>query len=290
MKGGPFWNRIAAATGLDFVLAGAAILILAQTKDFENSNDFIGASNEVWGAYVLLLGLSAVFLLWFTSIFVARLRQVEAASDTSGRLATAVLASGAVIAGGLIASVSAQWAARELGATEIGLLSTAILEGPVLVFPVAAYIGAAGICVARAEGVAPPSRVIALLSLLIAPAYLAIGGVQLFNNYAWMDETLTVLFLLWVLFVSVVGIQRWGTIDEGWEPGRPPATSAVREPEPLPMIPEPLEPLDDDDLEVTATLPQPRKPAARKKKPAKRKPSGRKSSPSGGASRDDRAT
>jgi hypothetical protein len=184
-----------------------------------------------------------------------------------------VLASGAVIAGGLVASVSAQWAARELGATEIGLLSTAILEGPVLVFPIAAYIAAAGICVVRAEGVAPSSRVIALLSLLVAPTFLAIGAVQLFNNYAWMDETLTILFLLWVLSVSVVGIQRWGAIDEGWEPGRAPAAAAP--PAPPPPVPEPLEPLDDH--EITATHPRPRKPAARKKKPAKRKPPARKS-------------
>ena len=276
VKGGPLWNRIAAATGVDFAVAGAVIVILAQVKDFENSNDFIGASNEVWGAYALLLGLSAVFFLWFTSIFSARLRQVEAASDTSGRLANAVLASGAVIAGGFVSAVAAQWTARELGATEIGLLSTAILEGPVLVFPIAAYITAAGICVARADGVAPSSRIIALISLVLGPAYLAIGGVQLFNNYAWMDETLTIAFLAWVFAVSAVGTQRWGAIDEGWQPGRAPA-AAPASAGPPPLEPAPLEPLDDDDLEVTATLPRPRKPATRKKKPAKRKPPARKS-------------
>src|SRR5687767_6435327 len=71
LKGGPFWNRLAAATGIDFVAIGVAIAILAQTKDFENSADFIGASNEVWGTYVLLLGVAAALFMWFTSTFVA---------------------------------------------------------------------------------------------------------------------------------------------------------------------------------------------------------------------------
>ncbi len=268
MKGGPLWNRIAAATGIDFVAALATIAIIAQVKDFENSNDFLGASNEVWGVYALLLGLAAVFFLWFTSVFVARLRQVERASGTSGRLAMAVLASGAVIAGGFVMAIAAQWTGRELGATEVGLLSTAILEGPVLAFPIATYIVAAGLCVVRADGVAPPSRIIALLSLVIAPAYIALAGVQLFNNYAWMDETAMIVFLVWVLAVSAVGIDRWATIDEGWEPGRAPSPAPVREaPPPMP------EPLPGPPPDVTAPQPRTRKPAARKKPATRKSPS-----------------
>lgn len=258
-KGGPFWNRLAAASGIDFVVAGLAIAILAQVKEFENSSDFVSASNEVWGVYALLLGFATSLFLWFTSIFVARLRQVEAATGTSGRLANAVLASGSVIASGFVLSLASQWAARQLGAGDLAELSTALLEGPALDYAIAVYIGAAGLAVLRAgASVAAPSRVVAQLSVLIAPTFLVLGSIQLFNNYAWIDETGLLLFLLWVLAVSVIGVQRWGAIDAGWEPASEPATDAVP----------PLEPLEETREMRAAERPR----AAPKPKTAKRKP------------------
>jgi hypothetical protein len=272
VKGGTIWNRLAAATGLDFVAIGIAVAVLAQVKDVENSNDFVGLSNEVWGTYVLLLGFAAIFFFWFTSIFVARLRQVEEASGTSGRLANAVLASGTTFAGALGLCIAIQWAARMLGAEDLAVLSTAILEGPPLAFILATYIGAAGLAVFRAgDTVAAPSRIVAQLSLLLAPAYVAIGGIQIFKNYAWIDETGYIVFLVWVLAVSIIGVQRWGEIDEGWEPA--PARPA-EEPATL-VFDEGPEPLSASERAVTASTPR-KKPAASKQPGAKRKPAPRK--------------
>lgn len=214
---GPLYNRIAAATGIAFVAIGVSIAILAEVKDFERSADFAGGSNEMWGTYVLLGGFASVFFLWFTSIFAARLRQVEEASGTSGRLASAVMGSGTIISAMLVLAVGVHVAARE-GATELAGLANAILDGPMLAFPIAAYIGAAGLAVMRSEGVAPSSRWIADMSLLVAPTFLALAGLQIFYRYAWINETGMFLFLAWVLAVSVVGVQRWASIDEGWKP------------------------------------------------------------------------
>jgi hypothetical protein len=273
-QGGPFWNRIAAATGLDFVATGIVIAVLAQVKDFENSSDFIGASNEVWGVYALMLGFAATFFLWFTSIFVARLRQVEAASGTSGRLANAVAMSGAVFSGSLVLALASQWAARQLGASQVGELSTAVLEGPVLGYVIAVYIGAAGLTIVRAgAGVSAASRRVAQLSLLVAPAFLALDSIQIFNNYAWIDETGYIMFLLWVLAVSVIGLQRWGAIDDGYTRSEPAAADEI---EPI-VAPEPLA---GPERAVTASRPAARKPAARKpaarKKAAAKRPAARK--------------
>lgn len=272
--GGTLWNRIAAATGLDFVAIGIAIAVLAQVHDIDNSGEWITKSNEVWGTYNLLLGAAAIFFFWFTSIFAARIRQVEEGSGTSGRLANAVLASGTVFAGALALVIAVQWASRMLGVDELAPLSTAITEGPMLGFVVATYIGAAGLAVFRAgPSVSPPSRIVAMLSLLIAPAYVAIAGIQLFKNYAWIDETGYFVFLVWVAAVSVIGVQRWGSIDEGWQPAQDagPGSGSPDHPGPPPLEP----------LERTAEISSrpARKPASRKKaapKKTTRKPAPRK--------------
>jgi hypothetical protein len=302
VKRGTLWNRLAAATGIDFVVAGVVIAIIAQNKGFENAEDWVGASDNLWALYVLLLGLAGAFFMWFTSIFVARLRQVEDVSGTSGRLARAQQMAGSVIAANIALAVGVQWAARMLGATEIAPLSTALLEGPTMAFPIAAYIGAAGIAVTRAGPGAPSSRITAYASVLIAPFYLVLAAIQVFKNYAWIDETGYFVFLAWVLVVSAQGVQRWASIDSGWTPSRrfappsmmssaaryeaararglpPPPTSAPTPPPTSRPTPQPTtgpmpapSPLPGPAREVTSSAPTERPKPAPRRAPSKAKP------------------
>lgn len=224
------WNRLAAATGIDFAAAGIAIAIIANNQGFENSEDWVAATDNVWAVYVFLLGLMGAFFMWFTGAFVARLRQVEDVSGTSGRLARAVQMAGSVIATVFISSVAVQWAARMLDATEVAALSTALLEGPTLWFAIGVYIGGAGLAVSRAGAGAPSSRLTAYVSLILGPLYIILGGIQVLRNYAWIDETGLFVFFAWVLNVSAAGVQRWATIDSGWTPSRRSAPPSMMRP------------------------------------------------------------
>jgi hypothetical protein len=253
MRGGPAWNRLAAATGIGFALALGAAGVIGEVKDIAFAGDVYKSSNEIFGSSVMLTGVAAVMLFWFTGTLAARVRQLEGGS---GRLAAVVNGSGAIIAGSLALSVAGVFAARNGGAPELAALTTGLLNGPSLFFPAAAYVTAAGVVGMRTDGLPTPSRVLSRLSIPLGAAYIALAGLQVFKYYAWINETGYISFGVWVAILSVIGIQRWGDMDEraiGIAPVAP-----VR-PAPIPVV----------DEEDEAPAPRPRKPAARK--PAARK-------------------
>jgi hypothetical protein len=257
------WTKLAAATGIDFVAIGVAVGVLAQVNDFENSGDFaLQASNEMWASYTLLTGFAAIFFFWFTATASARLRQLEWGYGGSGRLAATFLASGAAIAGIIALGTGVQFAARQgAAATGLASLATALLEGPTLAFPIAVYIGAAGVVGYRSEGLPTYSRWLALVSLPTAAAFVAIAGLQLFKNYAWIDETGYFTFLAWVLALSVVGVMRWGELDAS-----APGSTVGLNPQPLPPSPAP----EIEEPPAVVQRAPARKPRARKAAPRKR--------------------
>jgi hypothetical protein len=251
------WSRLAAATGIEFVAIAVALAIVGQVKDFETAGDFaLRSSNEMWGTYTLLIGVAAILLFWFTATAAARLRQLEWAYGGSGRLAATFFASGGAIAGLLAVEVAAQWTARQggaIGGAGFAGFATSILDGPTILFPAAAYVGAAGLIGLRSEGLPTYSTFLAQLSLPLGAAFIAGAGLQLFKNYAWINDTGGIAFFAWVLFLSIIGVVRWSDLDSGT--GRPPARVAA------PAVPSPA---------PVGTAPAARKPRARK--PAARKP------------------
>ncbi len=261
---GPGWNRLAAATGIFFALALGAVGIVGEMKDIELAGDYVKASNEVFGTASILTGFAAVFLFWFSSTLAARLRRLE---GPPGRLAAAVNGSGAFIAGTLALGVSVLFAARNYGGSDLAPLASGLFDGPGLLFPAAVYIGAAGVVGVRCDGLPTASRVVSSLSVPLAGVLLAFAGLQIFNNYAWINETGYICFAVWVLVVSAIGVSRW--------------TEDIASPEPVAARAEPRtsrftdEDDEDDEEEVVAPRPRPRKPAARKstakKKAAPRK-------------------
>jgi hypothetical protein len=211
-----------------------AFAIISQVKDFEHVSDITGASNEMWGSLVLLAGFASIALLWFVSTATTRFRQVEIGYGGSGRLSSAMYGSGLLVAGGIGLNVGVMWASR-VGGTDLGGLSNALIEGPTLAFPIIAFLTAGGLITMRAEGLQPPSPFLGRLALATAAAYGVLVGLQLFKNYAWINETASISFLIVILIVSIIGIQRWGEMDaEAPREGRPTRRGVAASPQPEP--------------------------------------------------------
>jgi hypothetical protein len=245
--------RLAAATGVLFVAAIAAVAIIGEIKDFQFSGDYaLRASNEVFGTTQLLTGFAAAFFFWFASTLAARVRQLEGGS---GRLAAAVNGSGAIIAGLLALSVSIEFGARSGGSADLAALATALLDGPGLFFPAAVLIGASALVALRAEGLPAYSTNVARVSVLLSAAFIAGAGLQLFNNYAWINDTAYIAFLAWVLVLSVIGFIRWKDMDASAPARRAaPAAPPAAAPAPAPAEAPP------------ARKPRPRRKAAPRKR------------------------
>ena len=253
MNGGPAWNRLAASTGLGFAVAMIATGVIGEVKDIAFTGDVYTASNEVFGSITMLIGVGAVLLFWFTGTLAARVRQLEGGS---GRLAAVVNGSGAFISGTLALGIAGVFAARNGGAPELAALTTGLLDGPTLFFPAAAYVTAAGVVGMRTAGLPTYSQWLSRLSIPLGATYIALAGLQIFKYYAWINETGYISFAVWVAILSVIGISRWGDMDER-SVGVAPVAPARRAPAP--------ETVDIEEDEA----PRPRKPATRK--PAARK-------------------
>lgn len=248
--------RIAAATGLMFAAAVAAGAILGEIKEFDTPGDLVlRASNEVAGTSLLLTGFAAIFFFWFASTLAGRIRQLEGGS---GRLAAAVNGSGAIIAGVLALSVAVGFAARNSGSTDLAVLTTALLDGPGLFFPAAVFLGAGSLVAIRTPSIPAYSMWSARLILLLGLSYGALAGLQLFKNYAWINETGYISFVIAIIVTSIIGIRRWEDMDDKPRSGRPSPPAA-----PEPEVAVPVAP-------ARAARPATRKPKAKKAAPRKR--------------------
>ncbi len=245
--------RIAAATGLMFAAAIAAGAIISEMKDFQTPGDLaLRASNEVFGSVSLLTGFGAIFFFWFASTLAGRIRQLEGGS---GRLAAAVNGSGAIIAGTLALSVAVGFAARNSGSTDLAVLLTGLLDGPGLYFPAAVFLGAGSLVALRTPSIPNYSMWSARIILLLGLTYGALAGLQLFKNYAWINETGYISFVVAIIVTSLIGIQRWGDMDDKPRSGRPAASAA-----PAPATTAPAAP-----ARAAARKPKAKKAAPRKR-------------------------
>jgi hypothetical protein len=165
-------------------------------------------------------------------------------------LAAAINGSGAIIAGILTLSVGVGFAARSTGSADLAALQTGILDGPTLLFPAAVFLAAGSLVTLRTPTVPAYSTWTARLIFPLALAYGAGAGLQLFKNYAWINETSYISFLVVIVIVSLIGINRWTEMDAA-APRGPSRAVAASEPT------------------TVAAAPRPRKPRARK--PAARK-------------------
>jgi hypothetical protein len=190
-----------------------AAYVLGSTKNYATAGEFATkASANVWGTYVLLIGVAAVLLLWFTATSAARLRQVEGASR---RLATAHFGAGVALSALLFMEIAVQWATRTGSGGGMDGLASALVGSPVLAFPAGVYVFSAGLVGTRAGDALPAfSGVMARLSLLLGIALIGGAGLWLFRDYAWLNDTAFFSFTGWVFVRSVLGAFRWSDLDE----------------------------------------------------------------------------
>jgi len=192
---------------------------------------------------------------------------------------------GAVISALLFAEVAVQVAARSVSAGGgLDALARALVNGPVLPFAAGVYVLAAGVVGSRAGASIPMfSGVVARVGVLLGVALIAGGGLWLYRDYAWLNDTAFFAFVGWVLVRSVLGTFRWADLDGAALPLS--IAPAMRRPSPKPSAAA----LRTDDLDDTFEVPRiarkprpPRKPAASRKpkaparKAAPRKPTERK--------------
>jgi len=210
---GRFWTRLAAASGIGFAGVAVAAYVIGSVKDLPNAAAVATrASDNIWGTWVLLVGLAGVLLLWFSATSTARLRMVEGGSR---RISMEHLVAGAAIAALLFVEVAVQFAARTApSGLGLGFLATSIVNGPVLTFAGGVYVLSAGVVGTRAGASLPWfSGVIARVSLLLGVALIAAGGLWLFRDYAWLNDTAFFSFVGWVFVRSGLGTFRWIDLD-----------------------------------------------------------------------------
>jgi hypothetical protein len=218
------YARQAAAAGIDFAAAVAAIGAIERWKHLNTPGEIaVHASKHVFATVTLLYGIAGIFLFWFVSTMAARMRQLEGGS---GRLAAAVNGSGAVIAGFLALGAGMMWASHQLQSPESAAMATSLLDGPTIFFPAAVLVGASGVIGYRAKGLPAFSRIVAIVSVPLAVAFVGASGLILFKNYAWINDTGNIVFAAWILVLSAIGIARWTDLDDA---GAPPA-EPMREP------------------------------------------------------------
>ena len=213
MRSGPFWTRLAAASGVGFAAAAVAAYVLQANNDFANAGALASeASDDLWATWVLLVGLAGVLLLWFTSASHARMRDIEGGSR---RVASAHFGAGTVIGAALFVEVAVQFAARGAEtASGLEALAASIVGGPALAFAAGVYVVAAGVVGTRAGTSLPMlSGVLARLSVLLGIALIAGGGLWLYRDYAWLNDTAFFAVIGWVFVLSLIGIFRWGDLD-----------------------------------------------------------------------------
>ena len=250
------YARQAAAAGIDFVVVIAAIGAIERWKHLTTPGEIaVHASKNIFATVTLLHGIAAVFLFWFVSTLAARMRQLEGGS---GRLAAAVNGSGAIVAGVLAIGVGAMWASHQLQSPESAALATSLLDGPTLFFPIAVLIGASGVIGVRRNDLPSYSRIVAWLSLPLAVGFVAAAGLILFKDYAWINDTGNIAFGAWILALSIIGIVRWGDLDE----------AAIVVADVVPQTPSAA-----DAVEPAAAEPAPPKATPRKPAPSKPAPS-----------------
>jgi hypothetical protein len=283
LRTGSFWIRLAAASGIGFAGAAVAAYVIGAVKDFSSASDVAAsASANVWGTWVLLVALAGVLLVWFTATSAARLQEIEGGS---GRIAAEHRMAGAAIAALLFVEVAAQIAARSSApGSGIDALARALVNGPVLPFAAGVYVLAAGVVGTRAGASIPTvSGVIARLSVLLGLALVAGGGLWLFRDYAWLNDSVFFAFTGWVFVRSVLGTFRWADIDDESLPLTV-ARATRREPPAATTMAMPTQDLDDtfEVPRIRSSRSKPKaatrrpKPKAAARKPAARKPAERK--------------
>jgi hypothetical protein len=209
------WERLAAATGIVFVLLTSAAAIIGGQPGDQDVVDFFVANRRPLLTQAYLYGLSIVFFIWFLGSVRSHLRLSEGGT---GRLSAVSFAGGIIfvtlLAGsGIVNSALADEIARDADPdTTRALYALVVLANDVNWFPMAVFTGAATLVAFRHNALpgwlAWLGAAVALSSPIGALAIVVDTGP--FSSAGIFSMIGLLLFLLWLLLLSVVLVQKSG--------------------------------------------------------------------------------
>jgi hypothetical protein len=210
------WDRLGAATGIGFVvLFLVAFIIGGQPPIDEDVVDFFVANRRQLLTQAYLYGLSMVFLIWFLGSVRSHLSLSEGGT---GRLSAVSFAGGIIfvtvlVVSGIVNTALASGIARFSDPeTTRALYALVVVANDVNWFPLAVFSGAATLVAFRHNALprwlAWLGAAVALTSPIGALGILVDTGP--FSSAGVFSTPL--LFLLWVLGLSIVLIQKAGRV------------------------------------------------------------------------------
>ena len=210
------WDRLGAATGIGFVvLFLVAFIIGGQPGVDQDVVEFFVANRRPLLTQAYLYGLSMVFLIWFLGSVRSHLRLSEGGT---GRLSAVSFAGGIIfvtvlLVSGIVNTALADGIARFSDPeTTRALYALVVLANDVNWFPMAVFTGAATLVAFRHNALprwlAWFSAAVALSSLIGALAIVVDTGP--FSSAGVFSMVGLLLFLLWLVLLSIVLIQRAG--------------------------------------------------------------------------------
>jgi hypothetical protein len=211
-----YWDRLGAATGIGFVvLFVVAFIIGGQPGVDQDVVEFFVANRRQLLTQAYLYGLSMVFLIWFLGSVRSHLRLSEGGT---GRLSAVSFAGGIIfvtvlVVSGIVNTALADGIARLSDPdTTRALYQLVGHANDVNWFPMAVFIGAATLVAFRHNALprwlAWFGAAVALSSLIGALAIVADTGPL--SSAGVFSIVGLLLFLLWLLLLSVVLIQKAG--------------------------------------------------------------------------------
>jgi len=210
------WDRLGAATGIGFVvLFLVAFIIGGQPGVDQDVVEFFVANRRQLLTQAYLYGLSMVFLIWFLGSVRSHLRLSEGGT---GRLSAVSFAGGIIfvtvlVVSGIVNTALADGIARLSDPdTTRALFQLVGHANDVNWFPMAVFIGAATLVAFRHNALprwlAWFGAAVALSSLIGALAIVVDTGP--FSSAGVFSMVGLLLFLLWLVLLSIVLIQRAG--------------------------------------------------------------------------------
>jgi hypothetical protein len=212
-----YWDRLGAATGIGFVvLFVVAFIIGGQPGVDQDVVEFFVANRRQLLTQAYLYGLSMVFLIWFLGSVRSHLRLSEGGT---GRLSAVSFAGGIIfvtvlVVSGIVNTALADGIARFSDPeTTRALYALVVLANDVNWFPMAVFTGAATLVAFRHNALprwlAWFSAAVALSSLIGALAIVVDTG-PFSSAGVFSDIVGLLLFLLWLVLLSIVLIQKAG--------------------------------------------------------------------------------
>lgn len=209
------WERLAAATGIVFVLLSSAAAIIGGQPGDQDVVEFFVANRRQLLTQAYLYGLSMVFLIWFLGSVRSHLRLSEGGT---GRLSAVSFAGGIIFVtllsvSGIVNTALADGIASYADPdTTRALYALVVLANDVNWFPMAVFTGAATLVAFRHNAfpgwLAWLGAAVALSSPIGALAIVVDTGP--FSSAGIFSIVGLLLFLLWLLLLSVVLIQKAG--------------------------------------------------------------------------------